>query len=131
MTDLASPSLSAVDYDPFAGPQIAVTAPATESQREIWAATRMGADASCAFNESNSLRLVGALDVDALRAAFADLVERHEALRSTFTADGTTILVAASLPNELPLLDYAALEESSRTESLDTLLTRAIETPFD
>src|SRR5882762_9461070 len=124
MTDLARPSLSAVDYDPFAGPQIAITAPATESQREIWAATRMGADASCAFNESNTLRLVGALHVDALRAAFADLIERHEDLRSTFTADGTTILVAATLPNELPLLDYSALNERERSTALDALLTR-------
>jgi len=131
MTDLASPSLSAVDFDPFAGPQIAITAPATESQREIWTATRMGADASCAFNESNTLRLVGALDVDALRAAFADLIERHEALRSTFTADGTTILVAASLPNELPLLDYSTLEEPARTAALDALLQREVEQPFD
>src|SRR2546426_7363965 len=102
MTDPAAQSLSAVDFDPFAGPQLVSSAPATESQREIWAATRMGPDASCAFNESTTLRLIGSLDVESLRAAFADLMSRHEALRSTFTADGATILIAATLPLELP-----------------------------
>src|SRR5579864_4948677 len=96
---------TAVDFDPFAGPELALTVPATEAQREIWTATRMGRDASCAFNESNTLRLAGRLDVDALRLAFTDLVERHSALRSTFSGDGAMLLIASSLPVELPLRD--------------------------
>ncbi len=120
-----------VDFDPFAGPQLALTTPSTESQREIWAATRMGPDASCAFNESNTLQLAGRLEVEALRAAFTDLVNRHDALRSTFTADGGTVLVASSLDLELPLYDYSALPSGARQEHVLALVAREVEQPFD
>src|SRR6185503_17049165 len=71
-------------FDPFAGPAVLMAAPSTESQREIWTAARIGDDASCSFNESSSLDLDGPLDLEALRAAAAAVVQRHEALRTTF-----------------------------------------------
>ena len=46
-----------------------VVVPLTEAQREVWLATRMGDDASCAFNESVSLALDGALDRGRLRGS--------------------------------------------------------------
>src|ERR1700730_16254657 len=97
--DPAAPN--AIDFDPFAGPAIALTVPTTASQREIWAATRLGAEASCAFNESNSLHLVGSLDLEALDDALDDLVQRHQALRTTFSPDGISLLVAAELRLDL------------------------------
>ena len=63
------PSLSAVDYDPFAGGELACVVASTEPQREIWLADQLGTDASLSFNLSVSLRLQGALDRDALAAA--------------------------------------------------------------
>ena len=131
MVGLDTSDLSVFDFDPFAGPQLALTAPATESQREIWAAAQMGADASCAFNESNTLRLAGSLDVDALRDAFADLIDRHEALRSTFTADGATVMVATSLVLHLPLYEYSALDPAARQEHVQELVAREVKEPFD
>lgn len=53
---------SAKKFDPFAGEEILLTAPSTEPQREIWTSVQMGSDASCAYNESVSLRLLGDLD---------------------------------------------------------------------
>ncbi len=44
-----------------------VVVPLTEAQREVWLATRMGDDASCAFNESVSIRFEGPLDAARLR----------------------------------------------------------------
>lgn len=35
-------SLTAVDFDPFADGELLLTAPATESQKEIWASVQMG-----------------------------------------------------------------------------------------
>jgi len=120
-----------VGFDPFAGPSIAQVVLTTESQREIFTATRLGDDASLAFNESGSLRLRGALDAEALRDAWADLLGRHEMLRSTVSGDGRTLLVSPPPRPELPLLDLAALPEGERARKLDALRTAEVERPFD
>ncbi|WP_460141186.1 non-ribosomal peptide synthase/polyketide synthase [Pseudomonas sp. S2_E01] len=52
---------------------------------------------SAAYNIPTALRLRGALDKPALRRSFADLVERHESLRTTFVEDdGRTVQVIES-----------------------------------
>ena len=92
----------AVDFDPFAAGEIARTAPITSPQREIWSAVQVGGeDANRAYNEGLCVVLTGALDVPALEAALADLVARHEALRTTLSSDGSKLLIAAS--GTLPL----------------------------
>ena len=120
-----------VGFDPFAGPSIAQVVPTTESQREIFTATRLGDEASLAFNESGSLRLSGALDEEALRGAWGDLLGRHEVLRSTVSGDGRTLLVSPPAPADLPLLDFSALPEAERASKLDALKTAEVERPFD
>ena len=96
----AAPTLTrAVDFDPFAGPSIERTAPTTETQREIWTAAQMGPEASCAYNESVSLELRGALDRNALLSSLAQLSERHEAMRSVLSASGTHTTTAFSKGN--------------------------------
>jgi len=125
------PADSAFDFDPFAGPRLALTAPTTESQREIWAATQMGADASCAFNESNAVRLLGLLDIDALGHALEAVVQRHEALRTTISPDGVSLLVAAERPLELGLEDLSSLETAARDARLAEIRRAEVETPFD
>jgi amino acid adenylation domain-containing protein len=118
------------EFDPFAGPAIVLTAPSTESQREVWTAARMGDDASCAFNESSSLRLRGPLDVEALRGALSGALRRHEALRTTFSPDGTTLCVAASQEVLVPLVDLSGLPAAERESRLARLLAEEVERPF-
>jgi len=48
--------------------------PLTESQLEIWLAAQLGDEASCAFNESVSLGLRGALNAAALQSAMNRVV---------------------------------------------------------
>ncbi|MEZ4270062.1 MAG: condensation domain-containing protein [Myxococcota bacterium] len=100
----------AVDYDPFAGEALLGTAPSTAAQREIWAAVQMGDEASCAFNESNRIIFKGTLQVDALAQAWQSVVDRHEALRTTFSADGMTLLVSGSRPIQMPVVDLSTQE---------------------
>ncbi len=119
-----------LDFDPFAGPALALSTPSTESQREVWTATRMGDDASCAFNESCSLSLRGQLDVERLRGAVADLVRRHEALRTTFSLDGTVLCVAGSLTVSVPLVELAGLPAAEQKTELARLLSDEVEKPF-
>jgi amino acid adenylation domain-containing protein len=86
----------AESFDPFAGPAISTVVATTEPQREIWTATEISDEASLSYNESVTLWMSGPLDVEALRAAFEDVAKRHEALRSTFTADGLSLVVGAA-----------------------------------
>lgn len=120
-----------VEFDPFAGPAIATAIPSTEPQREIWTATQIGDDASLAFNESTSLRLRGPLDRGALNAAVRALVARHEALRSSFSGDGLSMMIQESLEAEPTLHDFAALTPDAARGQLDKLLKKSVEEPFD
>ncbi len=58
-------------------------APLSPAQQRMWVVNRLTPDSS-AYNIPAALRLVGALDVGALRTAILDVVERHETLRTRY-----------------------------------------------
>ncbi|MGW0184084.1 condensation domain-containing protein, partial [Nocardia sp. NPDC003345] len=60
-----------------------VAAPLSLAQQRMWFLNRFDG-ASAAYNIPLAIRLSGALDVDALQAAAADLVVRHEVLRTVY-----------------------------------------------
>lgn len=103
----------------------------TESQMEMWLAANMSPEASAAYNESCALHLRGSLNVDALRAALRDVVMAHEALRTTFDADGRFQTIAPALDLEMPLVDHSALPSSEREVHLNALLEQEGRNPFD
>jgi len=123
--------LTPVDYDPFAGPALARVVPTTEPQREVWLADRLGREASLAFNESVSLRFSGALNTGALRAALQDLVQRHESLRATVSANGEELCIAAEMVLDVALADHSALPTPEQEATAAEIRRRAVETPFD
>jgi amino acid adenylation domain-containing protein len=127
----AAPDELAADFDPFAGAALARVVPTTEPQREIWLAAKLEPAASLAYNEAVAIRLDGALDVDKLRMALQRLIERHEALRSTVTPDGSDLCIAETVPIDCPLRDFSAEEEAARAEAVAEIERRAVETPFD
>lgn len=120
-----------VQYDPFAHGEVRMVVPATESQKEIWLTARMSEGGSCAFNESVSVRLRGPLDLDSLRAAVRGGIQRHEAMRMTFTSDGSHLCVAPSLDIEVGVLDLSALSDDDRASGLERLLRKEVTEPFD
>ncbi|MEH2446017.1 MAG: amino acid adenylation domain-containing protein [Nostoc sp.] len=123
--------LTAVDFDPFADGELLLTAPATESQKEIWASVQMGDAANCAYNESQSLRLRGELDVKVFQSAVEELVQRHEALRTTFSTNGNILCIVASRQIEIPIIDLSSLELQDQQEKLASILRQEVEQPFD
>ncbi|MEO3926255.1 amino acid adenylation domain-containing protein [Micromonosporaceae bacterium B7E4] len=58
--------------------------PLSYPQRRLWFLDQV--DAGIAYNMPILIRLRGEVDTEALRAALHDLVDRHEALRTVFTA---------------------------------------------
>lgn len=86
-------TFESVDFDPFES--LIVQVPSTEAQREIYTSVQLGGDgANCAYNESVTIRLSGALNREYLRKSFEQVMQRHDALRSVFTEDGTGISIA-------------------------------------
>lgn len=67
--------------------------PASSHQRRLWTVATLRPAAASAYNEVSALALTGPLDVTALRAAVQDLVDRHEALRSTLRLVGADLVV--------------------------------------
>lgn len=122
-----------VDFDPFAGPAVGQAIAATESQREIWAAVQMGgaASASAAYNESVTLQFLGRLDGAALRLALAELIQRHESLRSTFSPDGELICVQERIELPLETQDLASPAPSETRRRTDEILAEEVERAFD
>jgi len=129
--DIRNPSSTAVDYDPFADAPLARVAPSTEPQREIWLAAKLEPEASLAYNESCSLRLRGKLDTNALHAALQALVDRHEALRGTLSANGDDFLIAEHVELPWSVLDLRSQDAAARENEIAATLKRVVETPFD
>jgi amino acid adenylation domain-containing protein len=119
-----------VSFDPFAGPAILAAAPTTGPQREVWTGAATSRGANLAFNESITLRLQGPVDIAALKTSFTDLVARHEALRSTFSNEGMSVLVSEA-PVVTPFEDWSNLAAAERSERLAELQVEAVETAFD
>jgi amino acid adenylation domain-containing protein len=124
-------TLTAVDFDPFAGGELVLTAPATASQTEIWASVQMGDAANCAYNESQSLHFKGELNVLALQTALQQLVDRHEALRTTFSTDGQTVCIVATRQVETPIVSLSNLDPQTRSLEVTNILEREVRQPFD
>ncbi len=85
------------------------------------------------YNIPAAVRLTGLLNPDALEKSLNAIIDRHEALRTTFTSvEGQPVqVIAPSLAIKITLTDLAALpedEQASETERLAVLETRR---PFD
>jgi amino acid adenylation domain-containing protein/non-ribosomal peptide synthase protein (TIGR01720 family) len=105
--------------------------PLTEAQHQLWVLSQMGDDASCAFNESITLHMRGTLNEEALRAALHELVQRHEALRTSFTSGGESQRIQSDVKLDVPFVDFSALDKDERRSRLAERIAAEAETPFD
>ncbi|MCD2097337.1 non-ribosomal peptide synthase/polyketide synthase [Rhodococcus rhodochrous] len=95
--------------------------PLSLAQQRMWFLNRFDPD-STAYNIPFALRMTGALDVDALRAAVADLVARHESLRTVYpeTESGPVqrILPTSQVRPELEPVDVTAADLEPRMREI-------------
>jgi len=106
-------------------------APVTEAQLEVWLSARLGDEASCAYNESFTIRMHGLLDSSALAEAINQIVDRHEALRSTFDSQRNCIRFLDRVRIDMPLLDLCSLAEAERAARVAHLIREDASVPFD
>ncbi|CRK62219.1 Siderophore biosynthesis non-ribosomal peptide synthetase modules [Alloactinosynnema sp. L-07] len=80
--------------------------PLLPGQRQLWFLDQVGATDGV-YTMSQVWRLTGAVDISALRAALAVLLDRHEGLRTSFAeVDGEPVQrVAAAVPPPLSIVD--------------------------
>ncbi len=106
--------------------------PLSFAQQRLWLIDRME-PGSAAYNIPTPLRLRGALDVRALRRALAEIVRRHEALRTVFAeADGEPVqVVRPAGPVALPVVELGGLPAAARERELRRLAGAEGGRPFD
>ncbi|MEV0561431.1 amino acid adenylation domain-containing protein [Dactylosporangium sp. NPDC050588] len=101
----------------------------SSQQRGIWLAEQLRPGTS-QYNVPLAWRIDGPLDIEALRRALDETVERHEPLRTVFaTADGDPVQIvrpASSVP-----LEIATVPPSDDGVALTELVDRVVNAPFD
>ncbi|MGZ4135759.1 MAG: condensation domain-containing protein, partial [Tumebacillaceae bacterium] len=105
--------------------------PLSFSQQRLWFIDRMG-QAGTSYNMPYLLHLQGKLQVDALKGALQEVVERHEILRTTFPMVNGEPVQAIAPVQELPLhlLDVRGLTEQERESTLQKRLAEEASYPF-
>ncbi|MFD9959505.1 non-ribosomal peptide synthase/polyketide synthase [Amycolatopsis sp. NPDC058986] len=96
--------------------------PLSAAQQRLWLVEQLDGNGA-AYTYPLVVRLRGALDVEALRAAFADVLERHEVLRTVFTdVDGTLYQCIVDTPE--PPFSVTECPETDLDTRLDFVARR-------
>ncbi|MFJ5294858.1 amino acid adenylation domain-containing protein, partial [Streptomyces sp. NPDC088348] len=101
--------------------------PLSYAQQRLWFLNRFEGPSST-YNVPLVLRLDGVLDTEALGSAIADLVERHETLRTVYPE---TNGVARQLILDTSAIDVAPRLQEVDPAELDTVLSAAVSHSFD
>ncbi|HEX6912064.1 MAG TPA: amino acid adenylation domain-containing protein, partial [Longimicrobium sp.] len=107
--------------------------PLSYAQERLWFLHQMEPE-SPFYNIPFAVHLAGELDVDALRGALAEIVRRHEALRTTFRADANgswQVVHPAPDTFALPVADLRALPAEWAEGEVLRLMADEAEHPFD
>ncbi len=106
--------------------------PLSFAQERLWFLDQLE-PGSPAYVMPAAIRFSGRLDLPALAASLAEIVRRHESLRTTFgTVSGQLRqVVARSAPLALPAIDLADLPAARRSPEVERLARAEARRPFD
>jgi amino acid adenylation domain-containing protein len=108
--------------------------PASCSQQRLWFLDHLQ-PGSAAYNLPRAVRLEGPLDAAALERALAEVVARHEALRTTFASEDGVAVQVVAVPSaaavRLPVEDLTSWPELEREAALAHTLAATASAPFD
>ncbi|MEW5861365.1 MAG: amino acid adenylation domain-containing protein [Cyanobacteriota bacterium] len=105
--------------------------PLSFAQQRLWFLDQL--NPGDAYNIPAAVRLVGALNIVALEQSFQEMIQRHEALRTTFaTVEGQPVqVIIPSATFTLPVIDLRNLPPSEREASVLRLATEEAQRPFN
>jgi amino acid adenylation domain-containing protein len=106
--------------------------PLSFAQQRLWFLDQLAPN-NAAYNIATAVRLVGQLDLPALKQTFTELLRRHESLRTGFgVVDSQAVqVVSESLPFDLRLSDLSHLAEIEREQEAQRLTREETDSPFD
>ncbi|MFW0784493.1 amino acid adenylation domain-containing protein [Gordonia sp. CPCC 206044] len=104
-------------------------APASFGQQALWLTEQMSTDQS-AYRVGGLFEIDGRLDVGALRLAAADLVDRHRALRTVYTWDGSDLYQSVLADDELQNRDIV-IHRTVADDEIGTAVREFVATPMD
>src|SRR5579859_4055681 len=102
------------------------------AQQRIWFLSQL-TPGNPVYNVPTAVRMTGTLDVAVLERCFAELVQRHEAVRTVFTTidEVPMQLVRAAAPVTLGRIDLSALPAAAREQQALQLAADEACQPFD
>ena len=102
------------------------------AQQRLWLFDRL-VPGSCVYNIPEAIRWQGPLEVEALRGAFAAVIERHETLRTTFgEVDGYPVqIIAPAQAVDLPVIEFGNLPAENRERQALQWVRHETRKPFD
>ncbi|HXQ73034.1 MAG TPA: aminotransferase class III-fold pyridoxal phosphate-dependent enzyme, partial [Pyrinomonadaceae bacterium] len=103
----------------------------TEPQKGLLALMKTGDDSMRAYNESLTMRLHGPFDAASMIDAFQKVVDRHQALRSTFSLEDNHQRIYDRLTVDVPLEDFSAFEGDERENRIATFVEEQAGRAFD
>ncbi|OKH43157.1 hypothetical protein NIES2101_31145 [Calothrix sp. HK-06] len=106
--------------------------PLSFAQQRLWFLDQLEGGSST-YNVPAVLELKGSLNVGALEQSLEAIVQRHEALRTTFgIKDGSPIqVISPSAKIKLAMVDLEYLPEEQKTIKVEKLILEASQQPFD
>jgi hypothetical protein len=106
--------------------------PLSFAQQRLWFTHQLFPD-SAAFNVPAAIRLEGLLNVQAVRRSLAEIIRRHEVLRTTFMlVDGEPVQVIDPQPKlVMPVIDLSALCEQAREAEASRIASAEARRGFD
>ncbi|ERM84336.1 hypothetical protein P872_14925 [Rhodonellum psychrophilum GCM71 = DSM 17998] len=126
------PQFESIAYDPFETPGIEKIVGLLDSQKEIWVSCKLGGEeANLSNNLSISLKFTGDLNPELLFSALEAVVNRHEALRMTFSPDGKNCIIQKHVLPTYKFLEIQDFSPHHKSQAFQDVLDAEVTLPFD
>jgi iturin family lipopeptide synthetase A len=113
-----------------AGRPDSLTLAMTETQKRLWFLSQASDGDSGAYHQSIALQLRGPLRLQAMRNAFQQVADRHEALRTTFD-QGESQHIRSRIEIDVPLVDFSEWKQPEQEARIERWLQVEGTRPFD